>query len=93
MAQQVQYQLGVVYFNSDNTDLATRYLISANASQDSVLRGKSFAMLGEIELNKGNYKAAKNYFDIVLENKGAENPVRNRALLGIGIALFHFKWQ
>lgn len=89
LAQQVQYQLGVVYFNSDNTDLATRYLISANASQDSVLRGKSFAMLGEIELNKGNYKAAKNYFDIVLENKGAENSVRNRALLGIGIALFH----
>ena len=89
LAQQVQYQLGIVYFNSDNTDLATRYLISANASQDSVLKGKSFTMLGEIELNKGNYKTAQNYFEIVLDNKGAEKSVRKRALLGLGIALSH----
>jgi TolA-binding protein len=89
LAQEVQYQLGVVYFNANNTDLATRYLISANASQDSALRGKSFAMLGEIELNKGNHKAAKNYFEIVLENKGAERSVYDRALLGLGIALYH----
>ncbi len=89
LAQEVQYQLGVVYFNTDNTDLATRYLISANASQNDVIKGKSFAMLGEIELSKGNHKAAKNYFQIVLENKGVEKSVRNRALLGLGIALFH----
>ena len=89
LAEEVQYQLGVVYFNTDNTDLATRYLISANSSQDSVIRGKSFAMLGEIELNKGNFKAAKNYFDIVLTNKGAEKSVHNRALLGLGISLYH----
>ena len=30
LVQEVQYQLGVVYFNTNNTDLATRYLISAN---------------------------------------------------------------
>ena len=89
LVQEVQYQLGVVYFNTDNTDLATRYLISANASQNNVIKGKSFAMLGEIELNKGNHKAAKNYFEIVLGNSEAEKSVRNRVLLGLGIALFH----
>jgi len=89
LAEEAQYQLGVVYFNADNTDLATRYLISANASEDSVIRGKSFAMLGEIELSKGNFTAAKNYFDIVLANKGAEKSVHCRALLGLGISLFH----
>jgi TolA-binding protein len=89
LAEEVQYELGVVYFNTDNTDLATRYLISANSSEDSILRGKSFAMLGEIELNKGNFKAAKNYFDIVLANKGAEKSVHSRALLGLGISLYH----
>ena len=89
LAQEVQYQLGVVYFNTNNTDLATRYLISANSSDDSVVKAKSFAMLGEIELNKGNFKAAKNYFEIVLANQGAEKSVHNRALLGLGISLFH----
>ena len=89
LVQEVKYQLGVVYFNTNNSDLATRYLISANASDDEIIKGKSFAMLGEIELNKSNYNAAKNYFNIVLDNKGAETEVHNRALLGIGIALFH----
>lgn len=89
LVQEVQYQLGVVYFNTNNTDLATRYLISANASEDSVVKGKSFAMLGEIELNKGNFKAAKNYFEIVIANKGAEKSVHSRALLGLGISLYH----
>jgi TolA-binding protein len=89
LEQEVQYQLGVVYFNTNNSDLATKYLISANASDDDVIKGKSFAMLGEIELNKGNYEAAKNYFDIVLAKQGAEKDVHSRALLGLGISLFH----
>lgn len=89
LAQEVQYSLGIVYFNSDNTDLATRYLISANSSDNEIIKAKSFAMLGEIELNKGNYKAAKNYFDIVLQNRSAEKSVHNRALLGLGISLYH----
>ncbi len=91
LVQEVQYQLGVVYFNTNNSDLATRYLISANASNDDVIKGKSFAMLGEIELNKGNFKAAKNYFEIALDNKNAEKAVHNRALLGLGISSFHSK--
>jgi TolA-binding protein len=89
LAQEVQYQLGVVYFKTNTTDLATRYLISANSSDNNVIKAKSFAMLGEIELNKGNFKAAKNYFDIVIENKDSEKPVYNRALLGLGICLYH----
>lgn len=88
LAQEVQYQLGVVYFNSNNSDLATRYLIASNSSSDSLLKAKSFAMLGEIELNKGNFKAAKNYFELVINNKEAEKSVRNRALLGLGISLY-----
>ena len=89
LAKEVQYQLGVVYFNTNNTDLATRYLISANSSDDDVVKAKSFAMLGEIELNKGNFKAGKNYFEIALANQGAEKSVHNRALLGLGISLYH----
>ena len=91
LVPEVQYQLGVVYFNSNNSDLATKYLLSANSAEDSSLKAKSLAMLGEIELNKGNYKSAQNYFELVLNIKGAEKPVRNRALLGMGIAMFRLK--
>ncbi|MCU0343201.1 MAG: tetratricopeptide repeat protein [Ignavibacterium sp.] len=89
LAQEVQYSLGLVYFNNNSTDLATRYLLSANSSNDEVLKAKSFTVLGEIELNKGNFKAAKNYFELVIANKDLEKSVYNRALLGIGISLFN----
>lgn len=89
LAEEVKYQLGVVYFNTSNTDLATRYLISANTSDNDLIKAKSFAMLGEIELSKRDYKSAKNYFQLVLDNQNTEKPVFNRALLGIGIAEYH----
>lgn len=89
LAEEAKYQLGVVYFNTNNTDLATRYLISANTSDDNLIKAKSFAMLGEIELSKRDYKSAKNYFQLILDNQNTEKSVYNRALLGIGIAEYH----
>ena len=89
LAEEAKYQLGVVYFNTNNTDLATRYLISANSSDNDLIKAKSFAMLGEIELSKRDYKSAKNYFQLVLDNQNSEKSVFNRALLGMGIAEYH----
>ncbi len=89
LAKEAQYQIGVVYFNNNNTDLASRYLLSANASDDNNVRAKAFALLGEIELNKGNYRAAKNYFEIVKDLKNIDVNTSNRSLLGLGIALYH----
>lgn len=89
LTEEAKYQLGVVYFNTNNTDLATRYLISANTSDDNLIKAKSFAMLGEIELSKRDYKSAKNYFQLILDNQNTEKSVYNRALLGIGIAEYH----
>ena len=91
LAKEAQYLLGIVYFGSRNTELATRFLISANASDDENLKGKSFAMLGEIELDKGKYKEAINYYEIALANSkhGTEN--RKRSLLGLGISYYYLK--
>jgi len=89
LVKDVQYQIGVVYYDKNNTDMATRYLLSANSSDDNEIRAKAFTLLGEIELNKGDYKAAKNYFEIVKDLDGIDSDVKNRILLGLGISLYN----
>lgn len=89
LAKEAQYQIGVVYYNENNTDLASRYLLSANSSEDNNVRAKAFTLLGEIELSKKSYKTAKNYFEMVTGFDSIDNSVRNRALIGLGIALYN----
>lgn len=89
LAKQAQYQIGVVYYNENNSDLASRYLLSANSSEDDNIRAKAFTLLGEIELNKGSYKTAKNYFEMVTTIEGADKSTKNRAYVGLGISLFN----
>jgi TolA-binding protein len=89
LAKEVQYQIGVVYYNENNTDLASRYLLSANASNNDNIRAKAFTLLGEIELAKGNYREAKNYFEIVKDLNNIDEDVKNRSLIGLGIALYN----
>ncbi len=89
LAKEAQYQLGVVYFDKNNPDLASRYLLAANSSSDNNLRAKAFTLLGEIELSKKSYKTAKNFFDMVKDLNGIEQNVKDRALLGLGIALYN----
>ncbi len=89
LATEVQYQIGVVYFYKNNADLASRYLLTANASSDINVRAKAFTLLGEIELGKADFKAAKNYFDMVKDLNDIDIDVKNRILLGLGIALYN----
>jgi TolA-binding protein len=88
LAKEAQYQIGVIYFNNNNLDLASRYLLAVNSSEDDNVKAKAFTVLGEIELQKGNYKAAKNYFEMVKDLQGIDKSTRNRSLLGLGIALY-----
>jgi TolA-binding protein len=89
LAKEAQYQIGVVYYNKNNTDMASRYLLSANSSNDDNIRAKAFTLLGEIELDKNSFKTAKNYFDMVKDLNNIDKDVKNRALLGLGIAHYN----
>ena len=89
LAKEAQYQIGVVYYNKNNTDLASKYLLSANSSNDNNVRAKAFTLLGEIELNKGSYKTAKNYFEMVKDLNDIDKDVKFRSLFGLGIALYN----
>lgn len=89
MVEGVKYQIGVLYFNNSENDLASRYLITATSSEDKLVRAKSLTLLGEIELNKKQYASARNYFEPVLTLQEADGNVQNRSMLGLGISLFY----
>ncbi len=67
LVQEVQYQMGVLYYTANNPDLASRYLLAANSSESDEVRAKSLTMLGEIELNKKQFKSAANFFESALD--------------------------
>lgn len=89
LAEKAQYQMGIVYFDTKNSDLASRYLLAANSSEDNIIKAKSFLVLGELELKKGNPSAAKNYFQYAIGIEDVEKYIKQRALLGLGISNYH----
>lgn len=89
LVQDAQYQMGVLYYTINNPDMASRYLLAANSSQTPEVRAKSLTMLGEIELNKKEFKSATNYFESALDIKTLSQETINRAKLGLAIAKYH----
>lgn len=89
LVQEAQYQMGVLYYTTNNPDMAARYLLAANSSQSAEVRAKSLTMLGEIELNKKDFRSASNYFESALSVSDISSETVNRAKLGLAIAKHH----
>ncbi len=89
LAKGVQYQLGLLNYNQRKFELAERYLIAAVAAPDRMVRVRALTMLGEIELNKKAYDAARKYFESALDIKTLPDELQNRAMLGLGAALYY----
>ncbi|MBZ0200680.1 MAG: tetratricopeptide repeat protein [Ignavibacteriaceae bacterium] len=88
LARGVQYQLGLLNYNQRKFELAERYLIAAVAAQDRMVRVRALTMLGEIELNKKSFDAARKYFESALDIKTLPDELQNRAMLGLGASLY-----
>ena len=91
LADEVKYQIGALYFNNKNNDLASRYLITSSGAQDRSVRAKSLTLLGEIELSKNQYASAKNYFEPALRITESDADIQNRSLFGLGVALYNLE--
>ena len=89
LAPLVESLIGLIYFEQNNLDLSEQYLINATSSDDPVTRAKAFTMIGEIELRKKNYIKARGNFDPAIRITEAEADVHLRAMLGMGVSLFH----
>jgi TolA-binding protein len=89
LAEGVQYQVGVLYFNSGNYDLAEKYLKTAVYSYDNSVKTRSYTMLGELALQKKDYPSAKDFFDNSLNISDVDAELQNRSLLGLGVASYY----
>lgn len=89
LVEDVQLQMGVIYYNSKNLDMASRFLITSSSARDKSVKARSLTLLGEIELSKKLYANSLNYFEPVLRITNADKELHNRALLGLGIAMFN----
>ncbi|NCS88202.1 MAG: hypothetical protein AUK34_10110 [Ignavibacteria bacterium CG2_30_36_16] len=88
LARGVQYQLGLLNYNQKKFELAERYLIASVSSPDRNIRARAFTLLGEIELTKKSYDAARKYFEAALDVKTLSDELQNRSMLGLGAALY-----
>lgn len=91
LAQDAQFSIGLIYISKGNPDLASRFLLSANNDENNETRAKALTSLGEIELNKGSYKSAINYFNEVRNIRSITSETKLRALLGLAISKFWLK--
>ena len=84
----VQYQLGLLYYNSKKFDLAEKYLQSSTQTSDNSVKARSFTVLGEIELDKKDFTAASKYFESAMNVPGIQEDLINRSMLGLGAAYY-----
>jgi TolA-binding protein len=91
LAAIAEYQIGVINFEQNKFDVANRYLTNATSSDDPVTRAKAFTLIGEMELQKQNYIKAKGHFEPAVRITKTEADVHQRALLGLGITLYHLQ--
>lgn len=87
----VELQIGITFYNQKKFEQAIPYLLRATGSTDKHHRNKAFTLLGEIELNRKNFKQSKKYFDALEDESYTSGDAEFRALLGRGITDFYEK--
>jgi TolA-binding protein len=89
LAALVESLIGLIYFDQNKFELSSQYLTNATSSDDPVTRAKAFTMIGEIELRNKNFIKARGNFEPAIRITESENEVHQRALLGLGVSLYH----
>jgi TolA-binding protein len=91
LVSNVQYQMGVIFFNSKRFEASENYLKAAVNSPDSDTRSRAYTMLGEIDLNRKKFGPARMSFEAALNVAGVQDDLVNRARLGFGISFYYLK--
>ena len=89
LVTEVQFQMGVFYYNTGKYNLAIRYLRSALKSPNEDVRVKVLTMMGEIDLTNKAYPEAKKNFTNAINSKGISEELINRASFGLGVAQYY----
>jgi tetratricopeptide (TPR) repeat protein len=84
----VEYQLGLLYFSTNDFNLSKRYLLAAVSSNESRVRARAYTLLGELEIKNKQYTSAKNYFESAVNIHEIEMELKLRSMFGLGTALY-----
>jgi TolA-binding protein len=88
LVAEVRFKMGLVYFNKDDIPVAERYLITSIDSDDEESRARAFTLLGEISLNKKDYRSAESYFSNASKSSNLTDDLKNRILFGLGVSQY-----
>ncbi|MFC2136260.1 tetratricopeptide repeat protein [Bacteroidota bacterium] len=88
LVHNVQFNIGIINYNNGDFAKAERYLEQALDSYNDNVRCKAYTLLAEINLNKHNFRAAKEFFLIASSIDSANEESQNRAILGAGVASY-----
>ncbi len=84
----VEYQLGLLYYNSKNYNLAEKYLKSSINTSENSVKARAYTVLGEMKLIQKEFEAATNYFEDAMNVQGISENLINRSMLGLGAAYY-----
>lgn len=89
LVPQVKYLIGVIKYGENKGPASEEYLLSAAKSDDELVRGKALVVLGELNLNKKDYRAANKNFNEAVSIQGLPADLSSRALLGLGTSDYY----
>lgn len=89
LASNVKLGVGSIYFNKADAGEAEKFLTSALATTDVSTKTKALVLLGEIELNKSNFNAARDYFSQANKLNPPDGNLLGRTMLGLGITAYY----
>jgi len=89
LINEVQYQLGVLYYNTGKYELAEKYLGNAVKSANNDIKARAYTMLGEIALNKKDFNSAEQIFNEAIATPDISSDLVDRSILGLGVAQYY----
>lgn len=89
LAAKVRYLTGITHYGKKKTALSESYLKEAANSDDRLTLARADIVMGEIKLNAGDYKRARDYFESARKNASLPAELQNRVSLGLGVSLYY----
>ena len=85
----VKFSLASIYYKQNKKEKAKRILLSSLNVSEANPKCEIYTLLGEIVLEKKNYKSADNYFKIASEISKADGRLIQHAQLGLAVSKYY----
>lgn len=88
LVKNAKYQTASIYYSENNIADSEKFLLESIDSEDPAVKSKAYILLGELNLDRQNYSAARENFKVALALSDKSSDFYTIALLGLGITSF-----